>query len=125
MINKFGISDYAKLAQEFPKIRFIFAHMGGLRVLDFMLVAKRLPNVYMDLSYTLLYFRGSSVTKDLLYSVKSMRGNKIFYGSDYPDRELGESLKLSLSEFRSYGLGENLIEKVFYKNAKAFYGWDQ
>jgi hypothetical protein len=39
---------YASLARQCPQTRIIWAHMGGHYVLDFMMLAKRLPNVYLD-----------------------------------------------------------------------------
>ena len=67
-------------------------------VLDFMMLAKRLPNVYMDCSYSLLYYQGSPTLKNLVYAMKSMKMERIFYGSDYPDREIKESLDLSCKD---------------------------
>jgi predicted TIM-barrel fold metal-dependent hydrolase len=85
-----------------------------------MLVAKRVPNIYLNISYTLLYYRDSSITGDIVYAIKSMKGERIFYGSDYPDRELGKTLKLTLDVFDKFNLTDDLIEKVLYKNAEKF-----
>ena len=59
---------YAKLAKRCPGTRIIIAHMGGHYVLDFMMLAKRLTNVYFDCSYSLLYYQGSSVPKNMVYA---------------------------------------------------------
>ena len=42
MMNNFKPLDYAYLAKKFPKIKFVWAHIGGHYVLDFLMLAKRL-----------------------------------------------------------------------------------
>lgn len=123
LMDGFDPLEYASLAKKCPKTRIIWAHMGGIKVLEFMLLAKRLPNVFLDTSYTLLYFRGSSVSRDLIYAMKSMRYSKIFYGSDYPDRCLEESLLMTIDQMEDAGMSEIDREKILYSNAKEFFGW--
>ncbi len=120
ILDGFDPRDYGLLCQACPETRIVVAHFGGYRVLDFLLLAKRVPNMYLNFAYTLLYFRGSSVTSDLVYAIRSMKGERIFYGSDFPDRGFGETLALSLEELRKHRLPEGLIEKVMGLNAKAF-----
>tara|TARA_B100000780_G_C21096525_1_gene442283 strand:- start:769 stop:1536 length:768 start_codon:yes stop_codon:yes gene_type:complete len=124
LMQGFNPLDYAKLAQKAPDTRFIWAHMGGHYVLDFMMLAKRLSNVYMDLSYSLLYFQASSIPDNMIYAMKSMKFNKIFYGSDYPDRSVTETLQKSLEFFESKNLTSKEVNKILFLNAKEFYGWD-
>ena len=114
------VSQYGELALSCPDAPLIVAHFGGHRVIDMMLIAKRVPNIYLNIAYTLLYYRGSSITGDLIYAIKSMRGERIFYGSDYPDRGLGETLELTLKVFEQFSLSEDLVEKILYKNAEKF-----
>jgi predicted TIM-barrel fold metal-dependent hydrolase len=122
LMQGFNPMRYASLAQKTKNTRTIWAHMGGHHVLDFMMLAKRLPNVFMDTSYSLLYYRDSAVTKNIVYAMKSMKYEKIFYGSDYPDRPLNESLKLSIQELRNQGLNdETMLKKILWKNANDFF----
>jgi uncharacterized protein len=113
-------TQYGNLALSCPDAPLIVAHFGGHRVIEMMLIAKRVPNIYLNFAYTLLYYRGSSVTQDLIYAIKSMRGDRIFYGSDYPDRELGKTLELTKEVFNNFNLADDLIEKVLFKNAEKF-----
>ena len=112
---------YANLAKECFNTNIIWAHMGGHYVLDFMMLAKRLPNVYMDCSYSLLYYQGSPTLKNLVYAMKSMKMNRIFYGSDYPDREIKESLELSCKVLREEGITGSELHKLLYENANIFF----
>lgn len=123
LMQGFDLNRYCDLAKEFPRVKFIWAHMGGHYVLDFMMAAKRLPNVYFDTSYSLLYYRGSSIPQNMVYAITSMRGERVFYGSDYPDRGLKETLEQSLRVFREFGLVEEFQNKVLHGNARAFFGW--
>jgi hypothetical protein len=123
LMHGFAPVRYAMLARQCPGTRIIWAHMGGHHVLDFMMLAKRLPNVYFDLSYSLLYYRTSGVPADMIYAMRSMRFDRIFYGSDYPDRPLAASLRLSL-DFLERELEAAELRKIMFSNARQFFGWD-
>ena len=115
--------QYASLAKACPNTCFIWAHMGGHQVIDFMMLAKRLENVYFDCSYSLLYFRGSSIPQNMVYAMKSMRFERIFYGSDYPDRTIKESLHSSIDVLDEFGVTDSQKEKLLYSNFKEFMSW--
>ncbi len=123
LMQGFNPLAYAKLAKDCPDTRFIWAHMGGHHVIDFMMLAKRLENVYFDCSYSLLYFRGSSIPQNMVYAMNSMRFERIFYGSDYPDRSIKESVELSLDVLNQYGVNDEQQEKLLYSNFKDFMSW--
>ena len=123
LMQGFDHLRYAELARQCTGTRIIWAHMGGHHVLDFMMLAKRLPNVYMDMSYSLLYYRSSAVPMNMVYAMRSMRFDKIFYGSDYPDRSLIESLNSSIEVLRANGVGEPELRKLLSGNACRFFGW--
>ncbi len=120
LMGGFEPKDYALLCHQCKDTNIVVAHFGGVRVIDFLLLAKRTPNMFFNLAYSLLYFRGSSITQDIVYAIKSMRGQRVFYGSDYPDRGVGETLRLSLEELERFGLSEEMTHNVLYDNARAF-----
>jgi predicted TIM-barrel fold metal-dependent hydrolase len=124
LMQGFSPLRYASLAKQCPDTRIIWAHMGGHYVMDFMMLAKRLPNVYFDISYSLLYYQTSSIPGDMIYAMRSMKFDRIFYGSDYPDRSVGVTLDLSRQFMRSQGLPEEAMAKVLGLNAQKFFGWD-
>ena len=115
--------EFIKIAKQSPKTKIIFGHFGGHKCIDFMMLAKRIPNIYFDFSYSLLYFRNSSVVGDILYCCKSMRYERIFYGTDYPDRSIDLSLKSTLDEFERYSITDQDQDKLLYENANLFYQW--
>ncbi len=114
---------YAILAKQCPQTRIIWAHMGGHYVLDFMMLAKRLPNVFFDISYSFLYYRKSSIPADMVYAMHSMRFERIFYGSDYPDRPIGLSLQQSMDSLVTQGLSNEQLAKIMGSNVCEFFGW--
>lgn len=119
----FSPLKYASLACRCPKTRIIWAHMGGHHVIDFMMLAKRLQNVYFDFSYSLLYYQDSSVPNDIVYAMRSMKFERIFYGSDYPDRTISASLEGTLKYLGCQGLNEKDLGKIMCMNAQDFFGW--
>ena len=50
----------------------------------------------------------------------SFKSKKIFYGSDYPDREFLETIKLTKKEFKKFKLKQIYQENIFYNNAREF-----
>ncbi len=114
---------YANLARRCPETKMIWAHMGGHYVLDFMMLAKRLPNVHFDISYSLLYYQKSPIPQTMAYAMRSMRFDRVFYGSDYPDRPIGVSLAGSIASLVRDGLSEVELAKIMGENARAFFGW--
>ncbi|MFA6091796.1 MAG: amidohydrolase family protein [Elusimicrobiota bacterium] len=123
LMQGFDPLAFARLAAACPKTRIVAAHMGGHHVLDFLMLAKRLPNLYFDTSYSLLYYRSSSVPKDIAYAVKSLHCERVFYGSDYPDRPIKDALKQSLSLLKTEGLDTQQLRRIFRTNAEGFFPW--
>lgn len=124
LMQGFSPLKYAKLAKECHQTKIIWAHMGGHYVLDFLMLAKRLPNVYMDISYSLLYYQTSSVVDDIVYALRSLKFERVFYGSDYPDRPIEISLNSSLEILKQKGLSKLELEKLTATNAIDFFKWE-
>lgn len=121
IMDGFSPVIYANLAKSCPNTKFIWAHMGGHYVLDFMMLAKRLPNVFMDISYSILYYRGSCVVNNMIYAMRSMKFERIFYGSDYPDRSIEESKVSTVKILKELGLNDDELDKILYTNALNFF----
>jgi predicted TIM-barrel fold metal-dependent hydrolase len=115
---------FGRLANECARTRIIIGHFGGHHCIDFMMLAKRIPNIWFDLSYSLLYYRGSSVTTNLLYCCRSMNFHRILFGSDYPDRSLKDTLQLSMDVFTAHGLEKPQLDALLWRNAVEFFGWN-
>lgn len=114
---------FARLARACPQTRIIIGHFGGHYCIDFMMLAKRLPNVWFDLSYSLLYYAGSSVISNLLYCCRSMKYQRVMYGSDYPDRDIASTVRMSLEVFESSGIAKPDLDRLLVHNALECFGW--
>ena len=49
----------------------IIAHAGGFRALDALMVAVDTDNIYLDISFSLDYWEGSTVEQDIAFAVKN------------------------------------------------------
>src|SRR5215831_7871555 len=84
---------YHCLAQKLPRLRMVLAHAGGPHLMDAFLVAKSNPGVYLDLSFTPVYFKGSSVADDCSFLCKRLPAGRVLYGSDFPSVAFPDSLE--------------------------------
>ena len=112
-----SVLNYAHLARAASGTRLIVAHAGGHHCIDLLMLAKRIPNLWFDLSYSWLYY-DDSVVSQLAYCVRSMRGERVLFGTDHPDRPLGESVKRSLALLDRHGVMEDIQHKILWLNAQ-------
>ena len=112
---------FAKLAETNRNTNLIFAHFGGYNYMDFLMMAKHFENVYLDLSFAPYYFRESNIPENLIYACKSLKFNKIFYGSDFPEVSHNKSIMELSSQFKKYKVSDNNQSKIFFKNAKKLF----
>ena len=93
--------------------RIILLHGGGVKLLEFVEIARAFPNVLLDLSYVLCKFSGSSIDLDLEYAFSKF-DRRICVGSDSPEIE-PRQLRESFTRF-SYGLSREKAENIAFKN---------
>jgi uncharacterized protein len=91
--DRMGPMAYHAVAQKFPRLKLVLAHAGGFRILEAFMVAKSNPNVYLDLSFTPAYFKGSSVEIDCGFICRRLPPGRVLYGSDFPYIPFAESLE--------------------------------
>ena len=74
-----------RVVRKVPDLTLIVAHMGGHRVLDAYAMALTHPGVYLDLSWLLDLYEGSSVELDARWAIKRLAPlGKLIWGSDHP-----------------------------------------
>lgn len=113
--------SFALLAEAAPDTRIAIGHAGGHHILDFMMVAKAYPNLYLDVSFSPVYYMGSTIPPDIAYAIRNVRGRRVFWGTDYPDRGYAESVRLSVEFWEEdAGLPPDIQMAVFKGNAEAF-----
>ena len=101
-----------RVATDVPRAKIIMAHFGGYKLWDALFVAKAHSNIFVDFSYTLLYFRGSSLEKDLGFAIKKLGSNRCIYGSDHPEMEINKTFESSLEILNQYQLSSQDMENI-------------
>jgi predicted TIM-barrel fold metal-dependent hydrolase len=103
-----------RLAADFPDLNIVMAHPGWPWVEETTAVALHKGNVYWEMSgWAPKYFPGNLKT--------DMRGrlqDKIMFGSDYPSMPYERILR----EWRELGYKDEVMEKIFHKNAERVLG---
>lgn len=118
--SRIGLTNdqFLRLADNFPNVRFLWAHAGGHNVLDFMFMARRTSNVFLDSSFTQSYFFKGSILEDLNYASESLP-TRFMFGTDFEGEKYPNSVK-TLVEF--YLRHDENREMFFGKNYKKFLG---
>jgi len=114
--------SFAWVAENVGNTRIAMGHAGGHHILDAMMVAKSFKNIFLDLSFTLLYYRNTNLSKDVEYVLRSMKFERIFWGTDYPDRPYQDSVRLSLREFDDMLIPKEKRPLLLSMNALSFLG---
>lgn len=109
------------VAQKFPKLKIVMAHMGYPWIIDTAGVMYRNKNVYCDLSaffaeYKPITQRGVDLFKQYMDTYKLYIGHfrKCLFGTDWPLY----SQKEYISAVQQYPFTDEERELVFWKNAK-------
>ena len=123
--NHFNPNEYAKLACLYSDVKFVITHMGGHKVLDFLMLAKRQPNMYFDCSFSPMYYRGSGVPYDIAYAIKSLNYRRVMYGSDYPEFAMDDHLRCVQSLFDASDLPMRGHGGVFQGTAQEVFNWHE
>ncbi|MFW6222035.1 MAG: amidohydrolase family protein [Bacteroidota bacterium] len=85
---------YDALAKKFRDMTIILAHMGGHRYWDAYFAAKSNPNIFLDTSYIVNYFKKIPSKVDEFKFIFNTLDRKIIFGSDYPELNPSEEKKL-------------------------------
>jgi predicted TIM-barrel fold metal-dependent hydrolase len=107
------------IADRVTKVPIVLIHCGGKRIMDAMLLAADKSNVFLDTSFSLPYYLGSSVEMDMAFAFKRLGTNKVVYGSDFPYLNSDKSEQLHLDFFNKYHFSSEDIENMMCKNALA------
>ena len=110
---------FEKIAKDNPSLKLIMGHMGGYRALDAFIVAKSNRNIFLDVSFTFMYFRGSSVEGDVKYMLKSLGPSRFIYGSDYPYKEMKDSLAGFKALSKAIGLNKKDLSAILGGNMES------
>ena len=104
------------IAEKVTKTPIIVLHSGGARVFDAMLIADERKNIFLETSFSLTYYKGSSIELDLAFAYKKIGADRLLYGSDFPYIDLDSSIENHLVFFEKHQFSSQDIEAVMYSN---------
>jgi uncharacterized protein len=114
-----GVRILAKLAQAIDSVPLIALHSGGAKVLDVMSIAIDRPNVIMDLSLSIPFWRGSSVETDFAFAIGKVGAHRCMFSSDHPFIELRTALHETEDFLRTHKFSDNDVRTIFYETGAA------
>lgn len=116
-----GVDPIRALLHRFPSLPLIIAHMGTPEYLEFLDLAERHPNVRLDTTMSFTDFSESDAPypKEALGRVRDV-GDKILFGSDYPNIPYG--YPHALEALIRLDLGDDWLRGAFHDNAAALFG---
>ncbi len=110
-----------EMAKRFPSTKFVIAHSGGIKVLEYFLHLKNLENVSFDLSFSLSYLKHASVFPDFKLLMRYGDRSRILFGTDFPFVSAVEQLKTFQSIAEELNIGESEIQQILFDNAEIIY----
>jgi predicted TIM-barrel fold metal-dependent hydrolase len=108
-----------KALNKCPKVKLILVHGGDVSILKYAELTRFNANVLLDLSMTLMKYKGSSIDQDLSFLFKNF-DRKITIGTDYP--EYNHFDVYERVEFFCKGLLQEKIDNICYKNIENLLG---
>jgi hypothetical protein len=111
---------FDEVAYGFPRLKIIMAHFGHPWQRECTVMARKHPNVYMELSAN--FYRPWELYQALQFAIGWGQTGKIFLGTDWPvttARETIEGLR-GLNQFAHGGnprIPEEVIEGIIYRDA--------
>lgn len=103
-----------ELLLKLDKEKIILMHSGGIKLLETIEIARAFKWILLDLSFTILKYKGSSIESDILYAMNSF-DRRICIGSDHPSytplqlRKEFDSLCKHISEEKAINIGYSNI----------------
>lgn len=108
----------ALLIREIRDVPIIILHSGGLRCWDAMLLALDGPNVYLETSFSLPFYRGSSIESDLAFIYRKIGIERVLYASDFPYVPLGKSVACIEQFLDRYGFSSEERKAILGDNSR-------
>jgi len=112
-----GLELAAFLAEEVKSVPIVVLHSGGYRALEALLIALSAGNVYIELSFSLPFYRGSSVERDIAFICRKIGYERVVYASDHPFVAADEALSLFMDFAQQEGFEPPLIRRICWENA--------
>ena len=111
------IASVRILAERYPALRFLLLHGGGANALAFYEAIASLPNVMLDLSYSVNRYAGTSLSMDHRFLIERF-DRRTVWGSDFPEVSLPDATRAF--ETLAAGLPPDKVDNVRYRTLAAW-----
>jgi predicted TIM-barrel fold metal-dependent hydrolase len=82
----------------------ILYHAGGYKITEVLALCDMWPNLFIETSFSLSYWMGSSVETDLAFALKKLGASRFMFGSDSPFMALETALRDHQEFFKRHGI---------------------
>lgn len=113
ILKKNPVESIHALINTFPSLTFMLLHGAGRTILQLAEAIRDCHNAYIDISFTLNRYQGTSLIPDLQHLI-SIFDQRIVFGSDFPEVSILEAR--AQTEVLLSGLPQAKIEAVFGGN---------
>lgn len=110
--------DLADIFKSSPNTKCVLLHGGTTRLLEYADLVRFNPNLLLDLSYTIIKYKGSSLDLDMRYLFQTF-DQKLCVGTDHPEYTL-DQLRFRLDEIGE-GISSERLENIYHKNLSKFF----
>lgn len=109
------------VADIITSIPIVIVHSGGYRLIEAMLLSADKKNVWLDTSFSLPYYKNSSVEMDFAYAIKKLDCAKIVFGSDHPYIHFDDAVNSHFDFFDRFNFTSNQVEMIMASNAQQLF----
>lgn len=110
----------AEILRDVTEVPVLLLHSGGARCIEAMTLLDVRSNAWMESSYTLPFYVGSSVERDLAFTYKTF-SDRILFGSDFPYMDAERSLVEFQAFLKRWEFPEEEVRAIFHDNAYRFF----
>lgn len=110
------------LSRHYENKRIVYAHSGGIHILETLVHLRDRKNIYYDYSLSCNYLLHSSLMSDFVLFLKFNK-QRIMFGSDYPDFSSKDAILATQTLCETASLSPEEQSAVFYGNAKNIYSF--
>lgn len=108
----------AYLASFIDTVPIVLLHSGGARVLEALLLALDRPNIWLETSFSVPFYQGSSVEHDLAFAYRKLGPDRVLYASDFPYVACDEAEAVTRRFLDRHGFTDGEIAQIFRTNAQ-------
>lgn len=83
----------------------VLYHAGGYKINEVVALCEMWPNLFIETSFSLSYWLGSSVETDLAFAIRKIGADRVLFGSDAPFVALATALRDHEAFFEKHGFG--------------------